>query len=53
MVRANPVENRNVFFLYLGMKGGGAGEMWVAPRSQSSICTKRDSPNLVTDFGGG
>lgn len=41
------------FFSYLGMKGGGAGEMWVAPRSQSSICTKRDSLILSQICGEG
>lgn len=40
VVRANPVENRNVFCL--GMEGRGARVMRPAPRSQSSMCTRRD-----------
>lgn len=49
MVRANPVENRNVFCI--GMEGGGAREMRVAPRSQSSMCAKRDSL-ILSQMGG-
>lgn len=41
VVRANPVGNRNVFCL--GIEGGGARVMRPAPRSQSSMCIRRDS----------
>lgn len=41
VVRVNPVENRNVFCH--GMEGGGARVMRPAPRSHSSMCTRRDS----------
>lgn len=50
VVRANPVENRNVFCL--GMEGGVAREMRPAPRSQSSMCTRRDSLILSQTQGG-
>lgn len=40
VVRANPVGNRKAFCL--GMEGEGAREMEVTPKSQSSICAKRD-----------
>lgn len=51
-MRANPVENRNVFCLCLGMEGGDATEMVPAPRSQSSMCTRRDSLILSQTQGG-
>ena len=50
VVRANPVENRNVFCH--GIEGGGAREMRPAPRSQSSMCTRRDSLILSQTHGG-